>query len=191
VFCDVKDLTLISPSQWLADLTRQSFLKDYPVIVVRNKIDLDSFYPRQSDFKIDHHIEGKFMFLCVGFSWDSWKTKDIIRISNMLEKDEVLVIVGVDDNLRRLLNRKTIMIRRTNSKDELARIYSAADVFINPTYSDNYPTVNIEAEACGTPVICYNTGGSKETIALKNSICVPKGNLELLLLQSRRLKTPN
>lgn len=57
-----------------------------------------------------------------------------------------------------------IAIPRTSNTKELAEIYTAADFFVNPTYEDNYPTVNLEAIACGTKVITYNTGGSPETL---------------------------
>ena len=69
-------------------------------------------------------------------------------------------------------------IQRTNSPQELAAIYTAADVFVNPTYEDNYPTVNLEAQACGTPVITYDTGGCRETIHTDSAKVVEAGNVE-------------
>ena len=69
---------------------------------------------------------------------------------------------------------------RTNSPQELAELYTTADVFVNPTYEDNYPTVNLEAQACGTPVIAYDAGGTKETLNLKESRVVPVGEIEEL-----------
>lgn len=59
---------------------------------------------------------------------------------------------------------KIICIPRTNSTQELATIYTVADLFVNPTYEDNYPTVNLESRACGTHVIAYDVGGTKETL---------------------------
>lgn len=188
VFSGVKNLVLISPSMWLADLIRESFLKIYPVSVVRNTIDLKSFKLSPSDFRSKYGIEEKFLLLCVGFAWDEWKIADLAKISNSLEKDEVLVIVGMDKKHLKLMNKKTVGIERTDSKEDLAKIYSAADVFINPTYSDNYPTVNLEAEACGTRVVCYDSGGSKETIAREDSAVVKKGDIEALLEQVRFYK---
>lgn len=187
-FSGVRDLLLISPSQWLADVTRESFLKGYPVVVIRNKIDLISFKPTPSDFRKVFGLENKFIFLCVGFAWDKWKISDLIIISNSLLENEVLVIVGMNKNSIRLMHNQTIGIERTDSKEELAKIYSAADVFINPTYSDNYPTVNLEAEACGTRVVCYDSGGCRETICKIDSYIVPKGNVVELLKRARTHK---
>ena len=59
---------------------------------------------------------------------------------------------------------------------ELAEIYTAADVFLNLTYEDNYPTVNLESQACGTPCITYRTGGSVESVPTEN--VVEQGDLE-------------
>ena len=71
-----------------------------------------------------------------------------------------------------------LCILKTESQAELAKIYSSADVFINPTREDTFPTVNIEAIACGTPVITFNTGGSPEIIDETCGIVVPKNDVE-------------
>src|SRR5205085_12136343 len=78
------------------------------------------------------------------------------------------------------LPNKIIGLPKTKSIQELVNIYSAAGVFINPTYSDNFPTTNIEALACGTPVITYNTGGSPEAIDAATGFVVEKGDINSL-----------
>lgn len=77
-----------------------------------------------------------------------------------------------------------ILMYRTDSAVQLAGIYSAADVFFNPTKEDNYPTVNLEAEACGTPVVTYDTGGCRETIAAMNSRCIEGWRSFLMYVRS-------
>lgn len=78
---------------------------------------------------------------------------------------------------------------RTSSQEELIGIYSAADVYINPTYEDNFPTTNIEALACGTPVITYNTGGSPEAIDEGTGIVVEKGDITGLIQAIETIRT--
>ena len=159
------DLTIVTPSQWLADLVKQSFLKDYPVKVINNGIDLDVFKPTDSDFRQKHGLEDKKVVLGVSFGWDNRKGLDVfIDLAKKLPNDYRIILVGTDDNVDELLPDSVISIHRTGNQRELAEIYSAADVFVNPTREDNYPTVNMEAIACGTPVVTFRTGGSPEMI---------------------------
>ena len=159
------DLTIVTPSHWLAGLVKKSFLKDYPVEVINNGIDLNVFKPTESDFKNRHDIEGKKIVLGVSFGWDERKGLDVfIELSKRLGDDYKVVLVGTDDETDKKLPNKILSIHRTNSQKELAEIYSAADVFVNPTREDTYPTVNIEAIACGTRVVTFKTGGSPEML---------------------------
>lgn len=99
-------------------------------------------------------------------------------MNEIINKDEyVIVVVGVTDKQLKELPSDIIAITRTENVYELVEIYSATYVYFNPTYEDNFPTTNLEALACGTPVITYNTGGSPEFI--DDSKCViEKGNIE-------------
>lgn len=163
-FTGVKNLTLITPSKWLADLTRESFLKEYPVEVHYNTIDTNIFKPTPSNFKKKYGLQGKLMILGVANIWEERKGfYDFIKLSKMLDDQYVIVLVGLNENQIKKLPQNIIGITRTNNPRELAEIYTAADFFFNPTYEDNYPTVNLEAQACGTVVITYDTGGAKET----------------------------
>lgn len=180
-FTGVERLTLITPSQWLADLVKQSFLKEYPVEVHYNKIDTSVFKPTPSDFRKEYGLEGKKIVLGVASVWDERKgLDDFIKLANMLDDSYAIVLVGLSEKQIRNLPKEIIGIRRTNSTQELAAIYTAADVFVNPTYEDNYPTTNIEAIACGTPVVTYDTGGSGESAKIYGCV-VPKGNIEELV----------
>lgn len=159
------DLTIVTPSQWLADMVHQSFLKGYPVKVINNGIDLAIFKPIQSDFRQRYSIENKKIVLGVSFGWNARKGLDVfIDLAKILSSSYQIVLVGTDDKIDRQLPDSVISIHRTQNQQELAEIYSAADVFVNPTREENYPTVNIEAIACGTPVITFRTGGSPEIL---------------------------
>ena len=176
-FTGVKNMTIVTPSKWLAELVKQSFLKEYPVKVIHNGIDTDVFKPTPSNFRKKYHLENKKIILGVASTWDKRKGfEDFIKLAGMLDDSYKIVLVGLSAKQMESIPVKIIGIMRTNNTKELAAIYTAADVFINLTYEDNYPTVNLEAQACGTPCITYNTGGSVESV-LNENIC-SKGNLK-------------
>lgn len=179
-FTGVKNMSLVTPSKWLAGLVKESFLKDYPVEVINNGIDTSIFKPTPSDFRKRYHIEDKKVLLGVAAVWDERKgLNDFVKLSKMLDDDYKIVLVGLSEKQIKEVPDNIIKISRTNSAVELAEIYTAADVFLNLTYEDNYPTVNLEAQACGTPVITYDTGGSVES-ACPNGIVIKKNNLDNL-----------
>lgn len=167
-------MKLITPSQWLADLVGESFLKGYPVEVRHNTIDTNVFKPTPSDFRERYSIGDRFMILGVASPWTERKgLSDFIRLAGELDSEKyVIVLVGLSKKQIKRLPAVVLGIQRTDSREELASIYTAADVFFNPTTEDNYPTVNLEAEACGTPVVTYATGGCRETIKDSNSVVV-------------------
>jgi putative colanic acid biosynthesis glycosyltransferase len=169
-FTGAKNMTLVTPSQWLAGLVKESFLRDYPVQVIPNGIDTEVFKPTPSDFKKRYGLDGKFLILGVANVWEKRKGFDyFLDLSKYLSDDEIIVLVGLSDERIKNLPNNIIGIKRTNSAKELSEIYTAADVFFNPTLEDNYPTVNLEAQACGTYVITFDSGGAKETIISKES----------------------
>ena len=164
IFNGVADLTLITPSQWLADLTRESFLKNYPVKVQNNTVDTTVFKPTPSDFRHRYGIKHKKIVLAVAVILEETKgLPDLLQLRKLLDERFVLVLVGVPTEKIKQLPPNIKGIARTKNQQELAAIYTAADVFVNPTHQDNYPTVNLEARACGTPVVTYNVGGSPES----------------------------
>lgn len=166
LFTGVKDLTIITPSKWLANLVEQSFLGKYPIKVIHNGINLDIFKPTiNDDFRKEYNLINKFIILGVANIWNRKKgIHHFIELSNFLEEDEMIVLVGLTEKQVKALPKNIIGITLTNSIKELAQIYSVADVFVNPTLEDNFPTTNIEALACGTPVFTFNSGGSIESI---------------------------
>lgn len=167
-------MTLITPSHWLEGLVKQSFLKAYPVEVRHNTVDKSVFKPTSSDFRERYGIGGRFMILGVASPWTERKGPgDFVRLARELDPGRcAVVLVGLTKKQVKRLPKEIIALERTSSPQELAGIYSAADVLFNPTREDNYPTVNLEAEACGTPVVTYDVGGCGETVALEGSRCV-------------------
>lgn len=164
-FTGVQNLTIVTPSQWLADLVKQSFLKDYPVKVINNGINLDVFKPTESDFRTKHNLEDKKIILGVASVWEVRKGLDVfIELSKRLDDRYKIVLVGTNDEVDKKLPEGIISIHRTSNQKELAELYTAADVFFIPTREDNFPTVNMESLACGTPVLTFNTGGSPEMV---------------------------
>lgn len=159
------NLTIVTPSQWLADLVQQSFLKEYPVQVIPNGIDLTVFRPTDSSFRQEYGIERRKLILGVSFDWGYSKGLDVFAaLAGRLPEDFQIVLVGTDAASERSLPKGVLTLRRTQNQQELAEVYTAADVFVNPTREDNFPTVDLEALACGTPIVTFRTGGSPETI---------------------------
>ena len=180
-------MELVTPSSWLKGLVEQSYLKGYPIVVRHNEIDRSQFKPTASDFRARCGIGDRTMVLGVASPWTERKgLSDFVRLSAELDiKKYAIVLVGLNAKQIKKLPDSIIGIEKTESKRELAEIYTAADVFFNPTREDNYPTVNLEAEACGTPVVTYDTGGCRETISHPHSLCV--GSFEMALKQFDRM----
>lgn len=180
LFTGVENLTIVTPSQWLADLVKQSFLKDHTIRIINNGINLDVFKPIENDIKIKYQCENKYLILGVAFGWGKKKGLDIfIELSKRLDENNYkIMLVGTDEHIEKDLPDNIISIHRTKNQNELAKIYSAADLFVNPTREDTYPTVNMESLACGTPVLTFNTGGSPEIIDETCGMVVEKDDID-------------
>lgn len=170
-------MSLVAPSKWLADLVAQSFLSKYAINIERNVVDTAVYHPVESDFKVAHGLGSKFMILGVASKWTERKGLfDFVRLASELDsKQFAIVIVGLNEKQIEWVQKEQldiIALPRTSSLAQLVAIYSAADALFNPTLEDNYPTVNLEAQACGTPVVTYDTGGCRETLSLSRSVAV-------------------
>ena len=179
IFNQVKKLQIITPSIWLKDLVQQSFLK-YPVHCINNGIDLNQFKPSEKSLKLKEklHLKSKKIILGVASTWDKRKgLTDFIQLAALLDTSYQIILIGLTSKQINTLPINIIGIQRTESIAELANYYSLADVYINPTHKDNFPTTNIESLACGTPVITYNTGGSPEAISDETGIIIKKGDV--------------
>ena len=180
IFNGLENLTIVTPSAWLANHVSRSFLKNYPVKVIHNGVDMKVFHPQiNSEIARKYGIENKTFVLGVASIWDRRKgLDDFIGLRKLLAADIQIVLVGLTADQAKDLPINIKAISRTENQQELAALYSAAAVFVNPTYVDNFPTTNIEALACGTPVITYRTGGSPEAVDAETGVVVEKGDVE-------------
>lgn len=178
LFTGIDNLTIVTPSDWLKSLVEKSFLHDYPMKVINNGIDTNLFTPVKSSFKRKYKIEDKIMVLGVATAWDENKGySDFIKVAKLLGNKYQVVLVGLTEEQKEKLPDNVIGITRTNSIKELVEIYSAADYTLNLSKTENYPTVNLESICCGTPVITYDIGGSKESIKPATGIIVEKSDV--------------
>lgn len=182
-FSGIENMTIVTPSKWLADYVKQSFLGDYSIEVIHNGIDINMFSPSKNRSKYYDSIGNKKIILGVASSWSQTKGFfDFLKLDNMIDHNQYqIVMVGLNERQLRSLPKSIIGISRTNNQSELVELYSGAFVFVNPTYQDNFPTTNLEALSCGTPVITYNTGGCPEAVTQQVGAVVKKGDVEGIL----------
>ncbi len=172
----------VTPSQWLANHVKQSYLQKNPVTVIHNGIDIQIFHPSAAgNFKDAYGIAGKKIVLGVASTWDKRKgLADFIELRKLLPENIVIVLVGLNKKQTESLPAGIIGIERTEDVQALAALYAKANVFVNPTWQDNFPTTNIEALACGIPVLTYRTGGSPEAIDGQTGFVTEKGEVPML-----------
>lgn len=174
LFCGNKNLTIVPCSDWMAGYVKQSFLKDKRIEVIKNGVDLNVFKPSGVAGKVDD-----FNVLAVSNVWNEDKgLSDIFKMRKLLPESYRITIVGLTSKQVDALPAGIVGIERTQNVQELVRLYSEASVLINPTYADTFPTVNLEALACGTPVITYRTGGSPEAIDENTGVVDEQGDVE-------------
>lgn len=180
LFNSVKNLTIVPVSEWLNRLLDQSFLKNHTRQLIYNGINLNEFTPQNNSAEVRKlfGIDNKFMALGVASNWKARKGyEDFIALSKLTDENTAFVMVGVSKEEQKKLPSNIIGICRTESVTKLAEIYSAADLFLNLTYEDNFPTTNLESLACGTPLLTYNTGGSVEAVSSDSGFIVNQGDL--------------
>lgn len=186
----IPGLTLVAPSEWLASLARKSYLKESPVSVIYNGIDTEVFRPTESDFRARWHLEGKTILLGVAMLWGMKKGLDVfVRLAHELDDRYGFVLVGTDDDVDKSLPARVVSIHRTMDQRELAAIYTAADLFVNPTREEVFGLVNVEALACGTPVLTYDTGGSPESLDAGCGNVVARDDYDALKAEIERIAT--
>lgn len=182
-------LTIVPVSDWISNEMQHSFLRDYPFRTIRNGIDTEVFCPRNSEeVKRMYGLRENCILIGVASIWSREKgIDDFIRLASMLHEDERLVLVGVSTDDKKRLPANVVGISRTDNVQQLAALYSVATSFVNFTYQDNYPTVNLEAIACGTPVVTYRTGGSVESVTEETGIVVNQGDVSAALAAVRKI----
>lgn len=179
-FTGLSNCTLVTPSKWLKGYVDQSYLNEYKCVVINNGIDLDHIENVKPTGILVN--EKRKIILGVASSWNERKgLYDFVEMDKRLNHDEfVIVLVGLNKSQMKEIGGHIIKFERTNNFDEMVELYKKASIFVNPTYQDNYPTVNLEAISCGTKVVTYNTGGSVEIIREGIGYIVEKGNIDEL-----------
>jgi glycosyltransferase involved in cell wall biosynthesis len=186
-------MTIVPVSNWLANLCSQSFLKDIPVQCIHNGVDTDVFKPvsgiRKKEILSKYNINAGFIILGVASIWEKRNgLDDFIKLASLIPDDSSIVLIGLSKQQLKSLPKRITGIQRTENRDELTALYSSADVFVNPIWDDNFPTTNLEALSCGTPVITYNTGGSVESVTDETGYIVEQGNIPELLNVIEKIK---
>ena len=181
LFTGIPNMTLVVPSHWLERRVKESFLQEYPVEVVYNTVNTEVFKPAPSDFRQRHGLEDKKIVLGVANVWEERKgLKDFIALSGMLEDTYRIVLVGLSPEQRREVPDRILTLPRTASAGELAEIYTAADVYVNPSAEETFGMTALEAQCCGTPSVVYEDTACEEVAAEYGGIAVPRGPENLL-----------
>ncbi|NMD38694.1 MAG: glycosyltransferase [Christensenellaceae bacterium] len=181
-FTSLDNVTLVPPSQWLGDLLKQSFLKDYKVKVIYNGVDKTVFKPTDATNLVKkYNLEGKHVLLGIANDWDKRKGLEyILELNKRLDDSFVFALIGLSKDQIESMPKNIIALERTSSTKELAQWYSLASLLVNPTLEDNMPLVNLEAFACGTPVAVFATGGCVEVVNDDVGKVVDKGDVDAL-----------
>ena len=193
---DIPSLTIVPVSEWLSENIKQSHLKTRPIQVIHNGIDIHTFSPQKSNVHERYGIdENKKIIIGVAAVWSESKgLSDFYKLAQMLPDDEyAIMIVGKlpSDMFKNNVGCQMVFVDRTQDPLELAQLYSASSVFVNPTYADMFPTVNIEAIACGIPVVTYRTGGCPEAVDDKTGAVVEQGDVLGLVSQILKFSSGN
>ena len=166
-------------------------MKQYETAVIHNGVDTEIFKSTANDVRERYGCIDKKVILGVAAIWDRRKGLDtFIELSKKLDASCQIILVGLTKEQIEKLPKNIIGIKNTSSVRELVELYSAADVFVNPTLEDNYPTTNIEAIASGTPVVSYDTGGSGESARMYGKVVERKMEELLIAIRESDLFTP-
>lgn len=181
-FTQLENMTFVTPSKWLSGLVAQSYFKNYLIQHIYNGINLSVFKPTENEIRKKYHLENKKIVLSVAASWGKRKGLDyVIELSKRLSENYQVIIIGLNEKQKKEVPDSIIKIGRTNNQTELAQFYTVADVFVNCTLEEVLGLVNIEALACGTPVVTFDTGGSPECIDDVVGAKVPQRDLDAMI----------
>lgn len=176
---DLNNLMLVPVSEWLKEELKKSFFMKKNIRVIKNDVNLDCFYPKKVfHLREKYKLNNKKVILSVASPFSKRKGfNDFIKLSKLLDDNYRIVLVGLKKSQIKYLTNNMIGITRTNSVEELNDWYNTADLLVNLTYEDTYPSVNLEAKAVGLPILGYSTGGSTEIIKGYGKL-VPRGDIK-------------
>ena len=179
-FCGVKDMVIITPSQWLANLVKKSFLKEYPIEVMYNTINEDIFKPTESDFREKYNLGDKKIILGVANVWDARKGyHDFEKLAELLDDSYTIVLVGLNEKQLEQLPKGILGIKRTNGQKELAGIYTTADIHVVASREETFGMTILEAYACGTKAIVYKGTACEEVANQYGGIVVEQSYMNI------------
>lgn len=179
----IKDLTIVTPSVWMSTLVANSYLKNHPCFVINNGINLNMFHPVEQNVRATYAISSdKIILLSVGNPiWELKGRSFLHRLAEELPDKYFFIWIGcIDSDVEKFKNNNRVLALPRVDREQLLQFYTAADLFVNPTLADNFPTVNLECQACGTPVVAFDSDGTKETIAPNAGMVVPRKKYEAL-----------
>lgn len=180
-FTGIPNMTLLTPSNWLADRVKASFLGEYPVEVVYNQVDKSIFKPSPSDLRTRWGVEDQFVVLGVANVWEPRKgLKDFVALAPMLPPDCRIVLIGLPEEQKKDLPSQILALPRTATVQELAQAYTAADVYVTPSVEETFGMTVLEAVSCGTPAVVYAGTACEEVTRVFGGIAVPRGAEHLL-----------
>lgn len=185
----IKDVTVVGPSQWICNEAKKSFLSSTNIKCIYNGVDTDIFKSGNQVFRKTHHLENKFIIMGMANKWLDEKNCGLVRkIISVLQPDDLVVLIGTEEKDLTFDTDRIIAIPYVENRQELADLYDSADVFVNLTLADTFPTVNMEAICCGTPVITHDVGGCRETIDEHTGILVSIGDTDNLIKAIQTVK---
>lgn len=188
LFTTLHNLTIITPSNWLANVIKESFLNKYKIISIPNGLDLNAFKPTSSNFRRDYNIQDKYIILGMATSWNEQKGfNKFIQLQKVLGNDYQVVLVGLSSRQISELPNGIIGIERTDSIKELAGLYSTADVFVNAGQEETMGLTTIEAMACGTPVVASNLTAVPEVVNENGGVIFEEYNVECMAKKIREV----
>ena len=190
-FLSLNRLTLVPVSQWLQRQLQQSFFKHTPTRLIYNGIDTDVFSKQtevnwiKKKYGIPEHCA---IVLGIASNWYRKGLPDFLQLASLLPPSIRIVLVGLNKQEQKLAARAGIVgISRTDNLHELCSLYSVANVYFNPTWEETLSCTNLEAMACGTPVVTYKTGGSPETVTAGTGLVIEKGDIQTAAIEIERL----
>lgn len=182
LFASMPNLTIVTVSNWLKEIVGQSYLKEIPLRVIPNGIDLSVFHPRPEStdrIREKYGLGDKTVVISVADKWhEGIGFSDIPKLRTLLDNRFVIVVVGVTQEQKHSLPDGVIGILHTSSQDELAELYSAADISFTPQTIATFGLVSVESMACGTPAVVYAPAAA-EVIA-GNGFMVPARDIQQL-----------
>ena len=181
-FNGIKNLTITTVSEWLHQQVTQSLLQAYPCQTILNGIDINCFSPQPSDWRKKWNAENKIVLLGVASQWTETKGwSDWIKLAQWLDDSYRIVLIGVNEQQKRQLPSNCIAISHIADKHEMAKIYSAADVYVNLAHQEAFGLTLVEAMSCGTPCVSYNNTAIPETTTPDTCVVVPDGDLDAVI----------